>query len=73
MARSIPTVSREEESWRAESDAETLARAAEIKADKARMAKAAAAAQKMLKDAKTRASAMARISKVKVSKPAPKK
>ena len=49
--------------WRAQSDAETLARAAEIKADKARMAKASAAAKKMVDEAAARAKAMKQIAK----------
>lgn len=58
--------------WEAQNDAETLARAAEIKADKKRMAAASSAAKKMVDEAAMRAKAMKRIagsSKKSASKP----
>ena len=56
--------------WMAREDAETLARAAEIRADKARMAKAALAAKQLVDKASARAKAMKRIAR---AKPAIKK
>lgn len=49
--------------WEAQGDAETLARAAEIQADKKRLKRAAKAAKSMVSDAQTRAKAMKRIAK----------
>ena len=62
-----------EKDWEAESDANTLARAAEIQADKKRLAAAAKAAKGMVEEASTRAKAMKRIAKKAKNKPAPKK
>jgi hypothetical protein len=56
-------LNRPEESWQAEMDAETLARAEEIRADKARLTKASKAAKKMVADAKTKATAMAKVAR----------
>jgi hypothetical protein len=60
-----------DDEWMARDDANTLARAAEIKADKARMAKAAKAAQKMVDDAQVKARALKRIAKTKPPKKRP--
>lgn len=54
-----------DDQWQAQNDAETLARAAEIKADKKRMAKASQAAKKLVDEAAARAKAMKQIAKVK--------
>lgn len=62
-----------DEAWQAESDAETLARAAEIQADKKRLKKAAKAAKSMVSDAQIRAKAMKRIAKKAIPKNAPAK
>lgn len=55
--------SKTEAQWEAERDAETLARAAEIKSDKKRMAAASKAAKKMVDDAAARAKAMKQIAR----------
>lgn len=52
-----------EKDWQAQDDANTLARAAEIKADKARMAKASQAAKKLVEEAAARAKAMKQIAR----------
>lgn len=53
----------EQERWRAEDDARTLAYAQEIAEDKSRLTKAKRAAQKMASDTAKRAQAMLKVSK----------
>lgn len=55
MAKAIPTISKEEQEWRAEDDARTLTQAEEIKADKARYARAKKKLRQNAKDAITAA------------------
>lgn len=57
------TPAKSEKDWQAENDAETLARAAEIKADKKRMSAAASAAKKMVDDAAVRTKALKRVAR----------
>lgn len=56
-------IKKSERDWQAEEDANTLSRAEEIKADKARMKSAADAARRMQEDAEIRAKALKRIAK----------
>ncbi len=58
--RAVP-MSVEEERWRAEEDARTLARAEEIKADAKRHAKAVAQAQAMLNEQNDRLKSLKKI------------
>ncbi len=50
-----------EKQWEAESDAQTLANGAAIRADKPRFARAAKAAQTLSKDAQVKATALKRV------------
>lgn len=59
MAKTAQPIS--DKQWEAQSDAETLASGAAIRADKPRLARAAKAAQKLSKDAQVKATAMKRV------------
>lgn len=58
-----------EKDWQAQDDANTLARAAEIQADKTRMAAASKAAKSMVTEVTARAKAIKRIASKSKSKP----
>jgi hypothetical protein len=64
---------RSEADWEAENDANTIARAAEIQADKKRLMRAAKAAKRLQDEAKAKAKGMAKLAKkAKPAKPAKK-
>lgn len=56
-------IEKSERDWQAENDANTLARADEIKSDKSRLDRAAEAARKMQEEADARAKSLKRIAK----------
>lgn len=60
----MPVLSADEKKWRAEEDARTLARAKEIKSDKARFKAALKAAERMFKDTMKEANNMKAVSKL---------
>lgn len=67
-------VSADEKRWRAESDAKTLAEAKAIKADKARLKAALAAAEKMFSDTMKEANNLKSVTKLRIgSRPMRKK
>lgn len=59
----ITKMSVEEEKWKAECDARTLAEAEVIKADKQRLAKAQSAAKEMIKETQLRTRGLAKVAK----------
>lgn len=61
-------MSADERKWRAESDAETMARYQEILGDKTRMNAAIRVARDRAKDLQTRANAMSNVAKTKSKK-----
>lgn len=69
-----PKLSAEDKKWRAQDDAYTLARAAEITASKPRVNAAKAAAKTMLQEQQQKTKALAKVAKTPVAKKAtPKK
>lgn len=62
MATATP---KSEKDWEAESDADTLARAGEIKRDKKRMNRALIAAMRMAKEQRVKAEELEKIAKAK--------
>ena len=60
-------MSKEEQQWQAESDAQTMARYQEIMGDKSRMNRAIKVAQQQAKDLTKRANAMQSVAKSKPS------
>jgi hypothetical protein len=65
MAATAPKTDKE---WEAESDADTLARAGEIKRDKKRMNRALIAAMRMAKEQRIKAEELEKVAKAKKSK-----
>lgn len=63
-----PKVLASDAKWKAEMDADTLAQAAAIRSDSARMKKAKVAAKGMAAEQQTKASALKRVAKAKIPK-----
>ena len=68
MLAAVPSQSKTDAQWQAESDAQTLAEASTIKSDKKRLTGAKKVAWKMAKDKQDQANTLKRVSKTPVKR-----